>query len=416
MTEVEKRKGRIINLVYFLIIIAGFYLFMNYAFGLCFPFIFGFIVAVALQKPVNLLTKKTPLKRGLASVLCVFILVFVVGTVAYLIGFKLVDELRGFFDYVMLKFENIPQLVDDIEKWINNCIASFPQQLQSLLSSATDKIFNTLDKLAATTGDTPAIPESTTSGSSLMNFEFSWLSGPLSGVISTASKIPSIIIGVVVSIIASCFLTVDYQKLKNFIIAQFPEKKQADLRRAKNLLKESLTKMGKAYALIIIITFFEMFVGLSALKLIGVYSAGYIPIIALVTAIVDILPILGTGTILLPWALISLITGNFGLGIGLLVIYGVITVIRQIIEPKLVAGQLGLPPIVTLACIYFGLKLFSVLGMFITPVAVVMIKTLNDEGIIHLWKPGAYDNGEKEEEGNKGFVARLLEKRKAGKK
>ena len=136
---------------------------MNYAFGLCFPFIFGFIVAVALQKPVNLLTKKTPLKRGLARVLCVFILVFVVGTVAYLIGFKLVDELRGFFDYMMLKFENIPQLVDDIEKWINNCIASFPQQLQSLLSSATDKIFNTLDKLAATAGDTSAIPESTTS-------------------------------------------------------------------------------------------------------------------------------------------------------------------------------------------------------------------------------------------------------------
>ena len=101
------------------------------------------------------------------------------------------------------------------------------------------------------------------------------------------------------------------------------------------------------------------------------------------------MPVLGTGTVLIPWAVYSFITGSFGLGIGLIVIYAAITVIRQVIEPKLVAGQLGLSPIVTIAALYFGLKIFGVLGMLITPILVIMLKLLNDEGIIHLWRSPA---------------------------
>ena len=111
-------------------------------------------------------------------------------------------------------------------------------------------------------------------------------------------------------------------------------------------------------------------------------------IIAIVTSIVDIIPILGTGTILLPWLAYSFIVGNYAMGIGLLVMYIVISVIRQIIEPKFVAGQLGLPPFVTITALYLGLKIFGVLGMIIMPVIIVMLKLLNDEGIIHLWKTG----------------------------
>ena len=89
---------------------------------------------------------------------------------------------------------------------------------------------------------------------------------------------------------------------------------------------------------------------------------------------------------LIPWAAYSLITGDVSLGIGLLVLYAVISIIRQIAEPKLVAGQLGLSPIVTIISLYLGLKIFGVLGMFVTPILVIMIKLLNDEGIINIWK------------------------------
>ena len=148
----------------------------------------------------------------------------------------------------------------------------------------------------------------------------------------------------------------------------------------------NLGKMCKAYALIMLVTFTEVFIGLTILKMIGLFNSSYIAVIAVVTAIVDVIPVLGTGTIVLPWAAYSFITGNVGMGVGLLVLYAVVTVIRQIVEPKLVAGQLGLPPFVTLIAMYLGLKIIGVLGVFVFPIIIIMLKLLNDEGIIDLWK------------------------------
>ena len=125
-----------------------------------------------------------------------------------------------------------------------------------------------------------------------------------------------------------------------------------------------------------------MFVGLSFLKLLGVYKSGYIAIIALVTCVVDIVPVLGTGTVLIPWAIYSLLTGEIGLTIGLAVIYAVITVLRQIVEPKLVANQVGLPAIVTIMAMFIGAKAFGTFGIIILPLTVITLKLMYDEGII----------------------------------
>ena len=131
-----------------------------------------------------------------------------------------------------------------------------------------------------------------------------------------------------------------------------------------------------------IITFTEVFLGLNLMKLIGIYDGGYIAIIAFVTCIVDIIPVLGTGTILIPWAVYNIITGNFALGIALLLLYAVITVIRQVIEPKLVANQVGLPSIVTIMAMFLGGRVLGALGIFILPLTVIVLKLMYDEGII----------------------------------
>lgn len=144
--------------------------------------------------------------------------------------------------------------------------------------------------------------------------------------------------------------------------------------------------MGRAYCIIILVTFFEMVIGLSFLKLIGVYAGGYIFAISLITAIVDVLPVLGTGTILVPWSVWSLLTGDIGFGIGILVVYAIITVIRQIIEPKLVASQLGLPAYVTITAMYIGTRLFGFIGLFLLPISIMVLKVLNDDGIIHIFR------------------------------
>ena len=135
------------------------------------------------------------------------------------------------------------------------------------------------------------------------------------------------------------------------------------------------------------ITFCELFLGLSILNWTGIMSNNYIFMIAIAIAVFDILPVAGSGGILIPWAIISLILGDVPKAIGLLVIYVIISVIRQYIEPKIVGSSLGVHPIVTLAGLYFGLKLFGFLGMFIVPIAVMTLKAFNDAGRIHIYNP-----------------------------
>ena len=166
--------------------------------------------------------------------------------------------------------------------------------------------------------------------------------------------------------------------------------------------------MIRAYGLIMCVTFLEMVLGLSILKLFGIYENGYIFAIALITAVIDIVPVLGTGTVLIPWAIWMFFSGDVAMGIGLLVIYGVITVVRQIVEPKLIGSQL-----------------FGFVGLFLLPMTVMLLKVLNDDGVIHIFKvppeeaaefKAAKDKDEKTDAERKAKKREGIKKIKTGKK
>lgn len=384
MDSVERKRKTIINIIYYGIIIALCFLFFKYAMGTLFPILFAFLVASLLQRPKNFILKKTPVKKGFASTLCVLGLLAIVLFFTALIGVRVAQEIGGFVDYVMLQVQNMDSLVNTIENALLNFVSGFPEFLSKTLKENIATLFVEIREwLAGRSSDFTQDIAGTLEGS----FSLSWITTPISGVISTARQIPSVIIATVISIVAACFITADYDLIKQFIKSQLTEKKAKDVSRAVTLLKSSLGKMGKAYLCIILITFIELSIGFYVLRLLGIFSSSYIAIISLVIAIIDIIPVLGTGTVLLPWIAYSLITGNFAMAIGLGIMYAAITVIRQIIEPKFVAGQLGLPPFLTISAMYVGLKIIGVLGMFIAPMIIIMLKLLNDEGIIHLWKP-----------------------------
>ena len=142
----------------------------------------------------------------------------------------------------------------------------------------------------------------------------------------------------------------------------------------------TLIKCILSYALILFITFSEIAIGLTVLRVPNAI------LIAVCIAIFDILPVLGTGGIMIPWAIISLITGDFFRGFGLLILYLLITVIRNIVEPKIVGHQVGLHPVVTLASMLAGLNLFGIIGLFGFPITLSLLKNLNDRGVIRLFK------------------------------
>ncbi len=383
MTDVERKRKWIINVAFYAMLLVLGYLFYKYAFGVCFPILFAFVIAVILQRPKNFIINKTFLKKGLASTVCVFGLLLIAAAVIVLIGVRAAEEVKGFINYLMLQFQNIDTVINTVETSVLGFVGRLPDFISENVSESIATIFTQIREFVA--GTSTQLPEQITGGLS-DSFNLSWITTPITGVISTASRIPSILIGIVVTIVCACFMTADYDIISNFVYCQFPEEKRKDVTRAKQLLKLNLGKMAKAYILIMLVTFTEIFIGLTVLKLIGVFQSSYIAVIAVVTAIVDVIPVLGTGTVVLPWAAYSLIVGDYGMAIGLIVIYVTVTVIRQIVEPKLVAGQLGLPPFMTLIAMYLGLKIFGVLGVFILPIVIIMLKLLNDEGIINLWK------------------------------
>lgn len=397
---VEKRRAALINIAYAGVIFALVYVFFEYLFPLVVPFIIAFIVASILNKPISAITKKVPvIKRSVLSVLSVLLLVGLCASVFFLIGMELFEKLKGLFNYVISLFQNVSDLINVIKLWILDSTGFLPESIRTVLHENLTVFF---DNIIENGLKEIPIDISSINWSSILSKGGSIISG-------TVGQIPSFLIACIISAISIVFIINDYDRITGFFVRQFSEHNARKLITGWRLGVSSLKKMIKAYCLIVLFTTFELTVGFYLLKFIGILNIPYIILIAFIIALIDIIPVLGTGTVLLPWAVISFITGKFGQGIGLLVLYIIILVVRQIIEPKLVAGQVGLPPIVTIVAMYIGTKTLGVLGFFILPFIVILVKLLNDEGVISVFKTAvseklAAKNNEKEKDNTNAEV------------
>ncbi len=371
--QTKKRWGFVVDCLYFGIIIGLFYFLANTALSVIFPFLFAFFFAVVLQRPVNFLTKKTKLPKALWSVLLVLLLFFAVLLVFVFVIMRLVTEFKSFYDYMAGVMQEV-----DLKDWLSESVAKWLAFLpDSIEKAAVSYLQSLIAGVGSSGGENPAGGLSNLTGI---------LSKPLSGIFSTAKQIPSFLIATVVAVVTCCFATSGYDGISAAILRQFRPDRAQKIKDAKRLIFVTFKKMFKAYSLIMLITGTEVYVTLRILSALGLYKGGYLVVISILTAIVDIVPVLGTGTVFIPWAVYSLFAGNIGFGIGMLVAYGIMTALRQVIEPKLVAGQVGLSPVVTIMAMYIGGRVFGAFGIFILPITVIFIKLMNDEGIIKLLK------------------------------
>ena len=197
------------------------------------------------------------------------------------------------------------------------------------------------------------------------------MSGSLvTAIKSVAAFLPKLIFGFIVTILATYYFTIDRVRVNCFFLSLFPKDIQPRLIKAKELFAESVGKYLRAYGILFCITFVELLIAFMVLRV------GYSFVLALVIALVDILPVLGTGAVLVPWGVVSLIIGNYGRGVGILVAYAIITVVRQVIEPKIVGKFIGLSPLAALASMYIGLKLMGIVGIFGFPLLTILGKRI----------------------------------------
>ena len=365
MLTTEKKRKVIIDVLFISVMILVIYFVMKYVAIWTLPFIIGLLVAIILQKPVGFLTKKTKLPRTFWSILLVLLVLLSLFAVIGVVVWRLVAEVDGFVSWLSGLVPDIKQTFTDTSKWFSNLTSRLPEGLATAISEAPGTIVGTVAKYFG-------------------NFATSFATG----VITEGS---GILISVIFSVVASCYITKDYRRIVNFILKQLDDKKKSIVVNAKKLFVTNILKMLRGYIIIMCITFTELFIGLSILKV------NYAGVLAVIIAVLDILPVIGTGAVLIPWGIISMIMGNIWLGIGLLILYVVILVIRNIIEPRIIGQQVGLPPIVTLIAMYVGLQTFGVIGMMLTPVAIIILVKLQETGVIHLWNPLEKDETKKTE-------------------
>lgn len=377
---VEKRRSFIINFLYVSIFLALYYFGVKYVFGYLLPFIIATALAVFLQKPVRRISKKLHIKaHGVISLFFVLLIVSIIIGVLGLIGYSLVNELREFLVYLFSQFSSVDDVVNSLVGALKSAASVLPRNISVKVVEFVTNAFENM-------------------GNSGKSVDYAgMISGSLSGAWTVVKGIPSAIVAVVVTIISSVFMTSEYDLIRDMLLGMCSKERGEKLVKAKQTVTLGVFKLIKAYSTLMIITFAEMCLGLNVLKLLGVYEGGYIAIIALVTCVVDIVPVLGTGTIVLPWAVYNFFTGNIGMGIGLVVLYGVITVIRQAIEPKLVANQVGLPSIITIMGMFLGARLFGAFGILLVPLSIIVFKLMYDEGIIGQKKVGMQEKSDDED-------------------
>ena len=176
--------------------------------------------------------------------------------------------------------------------------------------------------------------------------------------------------------ISSFFFTVDYENILSLAKRLLPKRTVDLLCRLRGRVFKVAGKYLRSYALILLITFGELSLGL---VLLGVDNA---VLIAFCIALFDILPVAGTGGIMIPWAILSLIGGDWGFAVGLVVIWAVITIVRNIIEPKIVGRQVGLHPLLALIAMFVGTKLFGLVGLFLLPLTLAIVLPLLRERFV----------------------------------
>ena len=346
----ENKRKFLIDFAFLVVIFAIIYFTFKFMSAYLLPFVIGILVSFIVQRPVRFISKKTKLPKGLTTIVLVIFSYFAILGIITLIAYGLYSWL-----YSLTKF--LPGIIPEITA----AIKSLGVSLSELLDNVPQNLISTIQ----------AVPENAIS--TLTNSLTSILS---SVVTKLAAATPSFLISTIVTVVASCYIAKDYDKIINFAYRHIPKKAWSVLVDVKDLFTKTIFRLLRGYLLLMVITFIELTIGLA---LIG--QKNFITLAAIIS-VIDILPVLGTGGVVIPWAVISLLTGNILKAILLLLLYVVITVIRNFLEPKVIGEQVGLHPLVTLLSIFVGYRIIGFLGIFLFPITLIVIYDLYKKGTI----------------------------------
>lgn len=321
------------------------------------PFLIAFIISLMIEPAIKYIMKKTHLTRRTSSIIIFAIVsIIILGSLAWLI-ITLFSEssslLQGLNDY----FGKAHQIFDNFMTTFDFDKIHLSDEILNVIQNSTGEILNTVSN---------------------------WIRNLLTGLIEVVTSLPSIAICIGITVIALYFICVDKIYILDQIEHHLPK---LWVKKIGSHLRDLIKTLGgylKAEATLILVSFIISLIGLYLLRIIG-FNVPYPLLMALFIGFVDALPILGSGTVMIPWAIICGINGDLKLGIAIIVLLIIMSVVRQILEPKLVSKNIGVHPIFTLIAMYTGFKFIGVFGLLIGPIVLIIVKnifaSLIDKGV-----------------------------------
>lgn len=312
------------------------------------PFLVAFIISLIIEPAIKWIMKKTSLTRRASSII-IFLLVLLIILGSLIWGLitlfsessNLLQGLNNYFDKAYIQFQ-------DFIHSFNFDKIHLSDEILGVLQSSTSGFLETIS---------------------------SWLRNSLTGLINVITSIPSIAICVGITIVALYFICVDKIYILDQIEHHLPKVWVKKIGRHFNELMETLGGYLKAQGTLILVSFVISLIGLYILEFSG-FNVHYPLLMALFIGFVDALPILGSGSVMIPWAIISAINDDWNLGIAIIVLLIIMSVVRQFLEPKLVSKNIGIHPIFTLIAMYTGFKFIGVLGLLIGPIILIIFKNI----------------------------------------
>lgn len=346
--EKMKRRTALFPIIILLVLIL---LFFGRVFSAALPFLFGFLAASALHEPARRLSRKLHIRYRAAAV---FLTVFSVSVILGLFGVLLwqtVSEISGFAKETLNGENTLLENFSAVLQRVSDGIMGLPFFSQNGTEDLKEGVLQAFSDM-------------------VRNLFVSAASRFPAFASKLVSAIPQIFVFCVITVLSAVYFCMDYEAVCAFFRSLIPTVRQEAADAVLNTLKRTALQFLKSYLILFLLMFAGLFLGFALL------GERYAFLFALMTAAVDSLPIFGMGIIILPLALFHFLTGDFAYGIGLCALYLILTVFRQILEPKILGAGLGVHPLVMLCAMYAGLKWFGVFGMLTAPFLTVTVKNL----------------------------------------
>lgn len=313
------------------------------------PFLIAAVIAIIIEPIIKFCMNKLKMSRRVSSFIIITLTVLLLVGVVVWGTSALVSEL-------LRLSSNIAPAISQATEWVNTLTEKVSSEYTDISPQVLTTMQNSVLDFIGSLGTYVA--------------EFA------SQLLKMLLSIPNVVINIVITILALIFFTKDRIYVIDMLEHHFPK---VWIKNVGRVLKEIFSSIGgyiKVYLKMILITFTELFLAFTIFNVIG-FNVPYPFALAMIIALVDILPVLGVGTILNPWALWMLIQGNYGFALALFITYIIIFCIRQIIEPRLVSDEFGVHPIITLLAMYAGYKLIGgVFGLIAGPIALMALKCI----------------------------------------